>query len=73
MPFASERVLSTNLHSPDRSLPAAITGCALLGGTMGVIDYAGSITGDRSISKEEKRNRFFKHTPPPLIDSSSSD
>ncbi|TFK30322.1 hypothetical protein FA15DRAFT_662263 [Coprinopsis marcescibilis] len=49
-----------------KSIPAAFGGCAVLGGIMGAFDYSGQLAGSKE-SKEEKRNRFFKKPPRPLI------
>ncbi|PCH33708.1 hypothetical protein WOLCODRAFT_135276 [Wolfiporia cocos MD-104 SS10] len=46
-----------------RSLPLAIASCAVLGSVMGTFDYAGKAL-QTPVSQEERRQRFFKHTPP---------
>ncbi|KAJ8702524.1 hypothetical protein PTI98_001232 [Pleurotus ostreatus] len=51
-----------------RSLPMAVGSCAIMGAAMGTFDYAGSLTGDQSISNEERRKRFFKQPPQTLAD-----
>lgn len=44
----------------------AVGGCVMLGAAMGTYDYSGQLAGETSITKEERRKRFFK-TPPPAI------
>ena len=51
-----------------RSLPMAAGGCVLLGATMGAFDYSGQLTGEPGVTREERRLKFFKKPPPPLID-----
>jgi hypothetical protein len=43
----------------------------MLGAVVGGFDYAGQLTGDQ-ISREEKRKRFFKTPPKPLIELEST-
>lgn len=40
----------------------------ILGAVVGVYDYAGPLTGD-PVSLEERRKKFFKTPPKPLIGS----
>jgi len=54
-----------------RSLPLAVGTCAMLGAVVGGFDYAGQLIGD-PISKEERRRRFFKTPPKPLIEVGST-
>ncbi|KII93925.1 hypothetical protein PLICRDRAFT_171626 [Plicaturopsis crispa FD-325 SS-3] len=54
-----------------RSLPMAVTSCAVLGAAVGTYDYAGQLTGAGADSQEDKRRKFFKRTPPPLVERSS--
>ncbi|KDR84927.1 hypothetical protein GALMADRAFT_233397 [Galerina marginata CBS 339.88] len=53
-----------------RSIPMALGGCILLGGAIATFDYSGQLGGD-STTKEEKRKKFFKTPPKPLIESAS--
>ena len=48
----------------------AVASCAVIGAAMGTFDYAGSLAGDPTETKEERRKKFFK-TPKPLIESES--
>jgi coenzyme F420-reducing hydrogenase gamma subunit len=45
----------------------AIGTCAMLGAVVGGFNYAGQLIGDPT-SQEEKRKRFFKNPPKPLIE-----
>jgi len=54
-----------------RSIPVAIASCAVIGATMGTFDYAGELMGDADDTKEERRKRFFKHPPKPLVEMSA--
>jgi len=54
-----------------RSLPLAIGTCAMLGVVVGGFDYTGQMMGD-PVSREERRKRFFKTPPKPLIEVESS-
>ncbi|KAF8971378.1 hypothetical protein BDZ97DRAFT_1237459 [Flammula alnicola] len=56
-----------------RSLPMALAGCALLGGAIGTFDYSGQLAGDMSATREERRLKFFKTPPKPLVEPASSD
>ncbi|KAF9481001.1 hypothetical protein BDN70DRAFT_992244 [Pholiota conissans] len=56
-----------------RSIPMALAGCALLGASIGGYDYAGQLAGDSSETKEERRKRFFKTPPAPLVETTSTD
>lgn len=49
-----------------RSIPMAVGSCAVMGAAMGAFDYAGSLQGDGSVSKEERRKRFFKESSQPF-------
>ncbi|KAI0032724.1 hypothetical protein K488DRAFT_85552 [Vararia minispora EC-137] len=54
------------------SLPVGAASCALMGVSVGTFDYAGKLlTGDPSLTYEERRKRFFKQQPsaPPLEES----
>jgi hypothetical protein len=55
----------------ERSLPLAVGSCVILGAVVGGYDYAGQLTGD-PVSREERRKRFFKTPPKPLIGSEST-
>jgi len=50
----------------------ALGSCVMLGGAVGLYDYAGEVTGSTE-TREEKRRKFFKTPPKPLIDRQSSD
>jgi hypothetical protein len=50
-----------------RSLPVAVASCAIVGGVVGTFDYAGRLAGDPSETKEERRRKFFKKPPMPLV------
>ncbi|KAH9486993.1 hypothetical protein JR316_0001059 [Psilocybe cubensis] len=50
-----------------RSLPMALGGCAFLGLAIGGFDYTGQLTGSTE-TKDERRKRFFKSPPPPLVE-----
>ncbi|GLB36096.1 putative nadh-ubiquinone oxidoreductase 21.3 kda subunit [Lyophyllum shimeji] len=54
-----------------RSIPMALGSCAVLGAAMGTFDYCGQLTGDASLSAEERRKRFFKQPPKPLVDATA--
>jgi len=60
------------INLPGRSLPMALGSCVMLGGAVGLYDYAGEVTGSTE-TREEKRRKFFKTPPKPLIDRQSSD
>lgn len=49
-----------------RSLPVALTSCAVVGAAMGTFDYAGQLSGESKEVKEEKKRKFFKTVPLPL-------
>ncbi|KAH6917508.1 hypothetical protein BKA70DRAFT_336662 [Coprinopsis sp. MPI-PUGE-AT-0042] len=51
-----------------RSLPAGVAGCAVLGGSMALFDYSGTLAGTGPEDREEKRKRFFKQPPKPLVE-----
>ena len=51
-----------------RSLPMAAGGCILLGAAVGVFDYSGQLVGESGVTIEERRKRFFKKPPQPLIE-----
>lgn len=51
----------------ERSLPLAIGTCVMLGAVVGGFDYTGQMMGD-PISREERRKRFFKTPPKPLVE-----
>lgn len=51
-----------------RSLPMAAGGCVFLGAAMGVFDFTGQLAGDPGMTKEERRLRFFKKPPQPLVE-----
>ena len=54
-----------------RSLPVAITSCAVLGAAVGTYDYAGKdIAGVDPETREERRRKFFKQGQPSPIQSS---
>ncbi|TFK77155.1 hypothetical protein BDN72DRAFT_807649 [Pluteus cervinus] len=50
-----------------RSIPMAVGSCAVLGAAMGTFDYSGQLAGETNASKEERRQRFFKQPPKPII------
>ena len=58
-------------YSTARSLPVAVASCAIIGGAMGVFDYAGQLSGNQSETREERRRKFFKHPPKPLVQTST--
>lgn len=45
----------------------AIASCAVIGGAVGTFDYSGELGGDRTETKEERRKRFFKQPPTPIV------
>jgi len=49
-----------------RSLPMAVSSCAILGASVGVYDYTSQAANSASETKEERRKRFFKQPPPSL-------
>lgn len=53
----------------------AVGSCAVLGAAVGIFDYGGkSISGLSSVeSPEERRQKFFKHPPPPLVPSTPAE
>jgi hypothetical protein len=51
-----------------RSLPMAAGGCVLLGGAVGVFDYTGQLVGESGTTREERRLKFFKKPPQPLVE-----
>jgi len=51
-----------------RSLPMAAGGCIFLGATIGVFDYSGKLAGDPGMTREERRLKFFKTPPQPLVE-----
>jgi hypothetical protein len=51
-----------------RSIPIALGACAFMGATIGAYDSARTPDGERPLTKEEKRMRFFKTPPKPLVD-----
>ncbi|RXW13713.1 hypothetical protein EST38_g12135 [Candolleomyces aberdarensis] len=50
-----------------KSLPVAFGGCAVVGGAMGIFDYSGQLSGVQE-SREERRNKFFKKPPKPIVE-----
>jgi len=56
----------TGLRS--RSLPMAAGGCVLLGAAVGVFDYSGQLAGESAMTREERRLKFFKKPPQPLVE-----
>ena len=46
----------------------AAGGCVFLGAAMGVFDFTGQLAGDPGMTKEERRLRFFKKPPQPLVE-----
>jgi len=54
-----------------RSLPMAAGGCVLLGAAVGAFDYSGQLAGDAGMTKEERRLKFFKRPPQPLVEAVS--
>jgi len=54
-----------------RSLPLALSSCAILGAVVGGYDYAGQLAGDATTT-EERRKKFFKTPPKPLIEVDST-
>ena len=51
-----------------RSLPMAAGGCVLLGAAVGVFDYSGQLGGETGMTREERRSKFFKKPPQPLVE-----
>lgn len=54
-----------------RSLPMAAGGCVILGAAMGAFDYSGQLAGEAGMTREERRMKFFKIPPQPLVESVS--
>ncbi|KAF8078682.1 hypothetical protein FPV67DRAFT_1557933 [Lyophyllum atratum] len=54
-----------------RSIPMALGSCVVLGAAMGTFDYAGQLTGEAGSTPEERRKRFFKHPPKPLVEATA--
>ena len=46
----------------------AAGGCVLLGAAVGVFDYSGQLAGEPGMTREERRLKFFKKPPQPLIE-----
>jgi hypothetical protein len=59
--------ISNNDNFAARSLPMAITSCALIGAAVGTFDYAGNLAGNPGQTNEERRRRLFKHPPESLV------
>ncbi|KAF8898805.1 hypothetical protein BD779DRAFT_1431821 [Infundibulicybe gibba] len=51
-----------------RSIPMAVGSCVVLGAAMGTFDYSGQLVGEKGETREEKRRKFFKYPPKPLIE-----
>ncbi|TRM60201.1 hypothetical protein BD626DRAFT_505780 [Schizophyllum amplum] len=51
-----------------RSVPLMLAASAGLGATIGMYDFGTGITGQQTLSLEEKRRRFFKQPPPPIVE-----
>ncbi|KAG5642448.1 hypothetical protein DXG03_002758 [Asterophora parasitica] len=51
-----------------RSIPMAIGSCVVLGAAMGTFDYSGHLTGEKGETQEDRRKRFFKQPPKPLVE-----
>ncbi|KAF8807344.1 hypothetical protein BYT27DRAFT_7189435 [Phlegmacium glaucopus] len=51
-----------------RSLPMAAGGCLFLGAAMGAFDYSGQLAGETGLTREERRLKFFKTPPQPLVE-----
>jgi len=52
-------------------MPMALSSCVFLGAVIGGYDYAGQLAGDPT-SREERRKKFFKTPPKPLIEVEST-
>ena len=50
----------------------ALGGCVVLGAAMGTFDFAGQLSPEKSTSREEKRNAFFKQPIKPIVDSAEA-
>ncbi|KAL1748453.1 hypothetical protein HDZ31DRAFT_71516 [Schizophyllum fasciatum] len=50
-----------------RSIPIALAASAGLGAMIGLFDYTAGISGEPTLTMEEKRRRFFKQPPPPIV------
>lgn len=55
-----------------RSIPMALGGCVVLGAAMGTFDLAGQLSPEKNVSREEKRNAFFKQPIKPIVDSAEA-
>ncbi|KIY71007.1 hypothetical protein CYLTODRAFT_487638 [Cylindrobasidium torrendii FP15055 ss-10] len=51
-----------------RSLPVAVTGCAVMGAAVGAFEYVGKLSPENVESKEDRRKKFFKSPPNFIID-----
>lgn len=43
----------------------------MLGAAVGVFDYSGQLGGEPGLTREERRLRFFKKPPQPLVETVS--
>ena len=50
----------------------AVGSCVILGAAMGTFDYSGQLLGDGEVSTEERRKKFFKHPPKPLVEATAN-
>lgn len=71
--FITRALANSDTQETDRSLPAALGSCAIVGAAVGVFDYGGrKIAGTAGEeTQEERRRKFFKQPPPSLYSSSS--
>jgi hypothetical protein len=46
----------------------AAGGCVMLGAAVGVFDYSGQLAGEPGMTREERRLKFFKRPPQPLVE-----
>ena len=47
-------------------------GCAILGAAMGTFDFAGQLSPEKNVSREEKRKAFFKQPLKPIVESAEA-
>lgn len=62
------KFMGTQSLATARSLPMAAGGCILLGAAVGAFDYSGQLAGETGMTKEERRLKFFKKPPQPLVE-----
>lgn len=62
------KIYGHSSFAPARSLPMAAGGCIFLGAAIGAFDYSGQLAGETGITREERRLKFFKTPPQPLVE-----